>query len=165
MGNIPVGRVLSTHGIRGEVKFRYYNENSEEFYSYASFIASKDGQDIELKPVQLRFHKGLFLIEFENLESLESVAFLLNKELFVREEDLPLIDDDEYYEYQLIGLNVMNENNEAIGKVKEVLHTAAHDVIVVGGEKELLVPMVSDYIVKIDMADSTMTVREEPLLV
>jgi 16S rRNA processing protein RimM len=165
MGNIPVGRIISTHGTKGEVKFRYYNEAAEEFYRYASLIAIKDGQDIELRPWQVRFHKGIFLLAFENLEGLESVQFLLNQELFVRDIDLPLVDEDEYYEYQLIGLDVINEKNEPLGKAKEILHTGAHGVIVVEGTEEILIPMVSDYILSVDIPGSKIVVKAEPFLV
>ncbi len=165
MGNIPVGRVVSTHGTKGEVKFRYYNEASEEFYGYASFIANRGGQDIELRPWQVRFHKGLFLMAFEGFESIESVGFLLNQELFVRETDLPPVQEDEYYEYQLIGLDVVNEKDEFLGKVKEILHTGAQGVIVATGAEELLIPMVSDYIIRIDIPESKIVVSEESLLV
>jgi 16S rRNA processing protein RimM len=165
MGLLPVGRVVSTHGIKGEVRFWYYNEAVEDFYRYASLISIRDGREIELKPSEIRRHKGILLIRFEGFNTFESVAFLLQNELFVREKDLASLDHDEYYEYQLIGLDVMNEMEEKIGKVTEVLHTGAHPILVVSGRSELLVPMVDDFIVSIDIQASTVIVREDRLLV
>jgi 16S rRNA processing protein RimM len=165
MGLIPVGRVVSTHGIRGEVKFRYYNEVAGDFYGYPSLIFIRDGREVALKPVEVRPHKGIFLIRFQGLDTRESVDFLLQHELFVQEKDLASLEKDEYYEYQLIGLDVLNEGREKIGKVTEILHTGAHPIIVVSGKSELLVPMVDDFIINIDIQGSTMTVREDRLLV
>jgi len=158
-----VGRVISAHGFRGEVKLRYYNEAQSAFYRYASFFVEQDNHKRELKPAQVRFQNGFFFITFEGLESLEETGFLLNQELFVREEDLPRLDENEYYDYQLIGLDVLNEHNVRIGTVKEIMHTAAQDILIVTGEKELLVPMVEEYVLHVDIAGSFMQVKENGL--
>jgi 16S rRNA processing protein RimM len=157
---IPVGRVLSAHGIRGEVRFHYYNEAKEEFLRYTSLYAEKDGSIIEIKPASVRSHKNLFLIRFKGLKGLEEVSFLVKKELFVREGDLPQLNDDEYYDYQLIGLNVLNSAGEEIGKVSSMLHTQANDTLVVSGKQEIMVPMIEGYIIEIDLERSFIKIQE-----
>ena len=161
---VPVGRVLSTHGIRGEVRFHYYNEVKEEFLRYASLYAEKDDTIIEIKPASVRSHKNLFLISFKGLKSPEEVSFLVKKELLVREGDLPQLNTDEYYEYQLIGLTVLNSAGEEIGKVDGILHTQANDTLVVSGKQDILVPMIEGYIVEINLERSFIKVREDLLV-
>jgi 16S rRNA processing protein RimM len=161
---VPVGRVLSTHGIRGEVRFHYYNEVKEEFLRYASLYAEKDGTIIEIRPASVRSHKNLFLIRFKGLKSPEEVSFLVKKELLVREGDLPQLNADEYYEYQLIGLTVLNSAGEEIGKVDGMLHTQANDTLVVSGKQDILVPMIEGYIVEINLERSFIKVREDLLV-
>lgn len=165
MGLIPVGRVLSTHGIRGEVKFKYYNEAADEFYRYVSFIAKKGTEEVVLRPVQVRPHKGFFLIKFAGLDNPDGITFLLNKQLFVDERDLPALEEDEYYEYQLIGMDVINERNDRIGRVGEIIHTGAQSVMVVSGKQEFMIPMVDEFIVQIDLPGSSIMVKEDPFLV
>lgn len=161
---IPVGRVLSTHGIRGEVRFHYYNEAKEEFLRYTSLYAEKDDAIIEIKPASVRSHKNLFLIRFKGLKSPEEVSFLVKKELLVREGDLPQLNAGEYYEYQLIGLKVLNSAGEEIGNVESMLHTEANDTLVVSGKEETLVPMIEGYIVEINLERSFIKVREDLLV-
>lgn len=157
---VPVGRVLSIHGIRGEVKFHYYNEAKEEFLRYSSLYTKKDDSIIEIKPASIRSHKNLFLIRFIGLESPEEASFLVKKELLVREGDLPRLDRDEYYDYQLIGLSVVNSAGEEIGKVRSMLHTQANDILVVSGKQEIMVPMIEGYIIEIDLERSFIKIEE-----
>jgi 16S rRNA processing protein RimM len=163
MGLIPVGRVIADHGLNGAVKFKYYNEGIEQFYNYTSLVIDKDGRQTELKPTEVRFSKGFFYLKFEGLNSPEKVSFLINLELCVREEDLPPLDNDEYYDYQLIGLHATNSRGNEIGTVTQVIHTGMNDIIVVTGKKEILVPMVEDIILKIDLGDSCISIDEGAL--
>lgn len=165
MEYVPVGRVVTNHGLSGTVKFKYYNEAAEDFYRYTSLIVEKDGRQTELKPAEVRFSKGFFYLKFEGLDSLEKVSFLINQELFVREEDLPPLDNDEYYDYQLIGLHVTNRRGNKIGMVTQVIHTGGNDIIVVTGKEEILVPMVEGIIVRIDLEDSFIAIDEDALSV
>ena len=159
---IPVGRVLSAHGLKGEVKFRYYNETAADSLQYPSFFVDRVGRKTEVKPTRIRRQKNLFLIKFEKLDSIEDVGFLLGKELFVSETDLPVLGEDEYYDYQLIGLDVRTEAGKVIGKVQSVMHIRERDVLIVEGHREVLVPMTEDHIVKISLTEGVQ-VREEAL--
>jgi len=165
MGFIPVGKVVADHGLGGAVKFKYYNEDAENFYRYSSLITNKNERQAELKLTEVRFSKGFFYLKFEGLNSPEQVSFLINQELFVREEDLPPLENDEYYDYQLIGLHVVNHSGELIGTVSQVIHTGVNDIIVVKGKEEILVPMVEGLISKIDLKDSLITISEDALRV
>ena len=165
MRYIPVGRVISTHGVGGEVKFRYYNDAKEGFLRYTTLFVEHGAERIELKSTGIRSQKGFFYIRFEGLKNPEEVFSLMDKELSVREEDLPQLDEDAYYDYQLIGLDVLNRKDEKIGKVERVFHTKANDIIVVMGKKEIFIPMVEGYIARIDLKGSFIKIDEEAFLV
>lgn len=160
---IPVGRVVAGHGLSGTVKFQYYNEDVDQFYFYTSLYIEENEGQIKLNPTEVRFSKGFFYLKFEGLNSPEKVSFLINQELCVREDDLPSLDNEEYYDYQLIGLNVVNHNNDFIGKVTQIVHTGANDIIVVAGKEEILVPMVEGLILRIDLKESLIVIDEDAL--
>jgi 16S rRNA processing protein RimM len=162
---IPVGRVVSTSGIRGEVKLYYYNEVKEDFFDYTSLFVLKGDEYVELTPIEAKYRKHFFYLSFRGLSTGEEVSFLVTKELFVREEDLPSLDDGEYYEYQLIGLSVIGVDGAPLGKVQSVLHTAANDILVVKGEREYLVPMVEGFIISVNIENGTLEVNIEGLAV
>ena len=160
MGYIPVGRVLSAHGVRGEIRFRYYNDSESDLCGYAALVVDRDSQKIELRPSRVQPRRGYFLIQFAGIETPGAASFLVGKELFVREEDLPRLKEGEYYDYQLIGLKVINEHDEPIGQVTEVIHTKANDVIVIEGEREMLVPMQEDFILGVDVDAASIRIAE-----
>lgn len=160
---IPVGRVVSTQGIRGEVKFYYYNEVREDFLRYTSLFVVKGNEKSEIKPVRVRFRNNFIYIRFEGIKSINEASLLVNKELFVREEDLASLGDGEYYEYQLIGLDVINMKKEKIGSVESIIHTGAHDVLMVTGTKGLAVPLVEGFIVEINVGKGIVRIDEEAL--
>lgn len=161
---IPVGRVVAAHGVRGEIRFRYYNEDVAASPQYPSFFVEEDGAKRELKSVRARSHGSLFLIKFAGLDTSDEVRFLLGKELFVREQDLVPLGADEYYDYQLVGLAAVTEAGRKLGTVKDVMHTKANDILVVGGGREVLVPMTGDHIVRISMGEGLVEVREDGLV-
>ncbi|MHB8109294.1 MAG: ribosome maturation factor RimM [Syntrophorhabdaceae bacterium] len=160
---IPVGRVVSTSGLKGEVKFYYYNEVKEEF-QFTSLFSLKGDEYIELTLTGANYRKHFFYLSFRGFTTVEEVSFLVTKELFVREADLPSLDENEYYEYQLIGLDVVTIDGTHLGKVQSLLHTGANDVLVVEGEREVLVPMVEGFIQRIDVHGGQITVNIEGLV-
>jgi 16S rRNA processing protein RimM len=127
---IPVGRVLTSHGLGGEVKFKYYNEAAAS-PQYSSLYVDRDGVDVELRLSRIRRHGNIFIIKFRGLETVDDVGFLLKKELAVAEGDLPALDENEYYDYQLIGLKVVTDKGSVLGKVKYVMHIRTSDVLVI----------------------------------
>jgi 16S rRNA processing protein RimM len=159
MKYVPVGRIMSAHGIKGEVRFRYYNDEKEVLYRYTSFFVKSDDGWMRLQPTGINLHKGVFRIKFRGLDKLGDISFLMNRELFVEEGDLPGLVENEYYEYQLVGLDVLGENDESLGKVAAIIHTGANDCLVVKGDQEILVPMIEDYILAIDLDKGFISVR------
>ena len=162
---IPVGRVVSTSGLKGEVKFYYYNEVKQEFLDYTSLFALQGDDCLELKPQGAKYRKNFFYLSFRGLSTMAEVAFLAGKELFVREEDLRPLDSDEFYEYQLIGLEAINVDGTRLGRVQSVLHTGASDILNVKGEREYLIPMVEGFIVAVNIERGTVEVNIEGLAV
>ncbi|MCX8111326.1 MAG: ribosome maturation factor RimM [Syntrophorhabdaceae bacterium] len=161
---VSIGRVISTHGLKGEVKFWYYNEEREGLNRYNNFLVRQRDEWIELKPERIRFQKDIFYIKFFGYDGLEKVTPFINKELFVKEEDLPGLGPDEYYDYQLIGLDVVNKSGELLGKVDYIMHTKANDVIVVKGDREILIPMIDTFVISIDIERSIINVKGDDLL-
>ena len=76
----------------------------------------------------------------------------------MKREDAIALSKDEYYVSDLIGLSVLSEKGEKLGMLSDVLKTAANDVYVVKGEREILIPAVKEYVLSIDLEKGEMTV-------
>jgi 16S rRNA processing protein RimM len=160
MGFIPVGKVLATRGLQGEVRFRYYNDSGSNLDSYEVLYADRGGEKFPLRLARVRAQSGQFLIRFVEIAGAGEASSLVGQELFAREEDLPALNENEYYDYQLVGLEVVNEKGERVGRVKRVMHTRASDILVVEGAQESLIPMVEGFILDVDIRASRMKVAE-----
>jgi 16S rRNA processing protein RimM len=157
---IPVGQIVAFHGLRGEVKFRYYNESKEAFLGYPAFFVDRDDKKIELEPSQVRLQGGIFIIKFRGFDTREEVRFLLKKELLVAEEDLPALEEGEYYDFQLVGLEALTMGGRMVGRVKDVMHTGATDILVIAGDQEVLVPMTENDIGDISLRGGFVRITE-----
>ena len=157
---IPVGQIVAFHGLKGEVKFRYYNESKETFLGYPGFFVDRDDLKIELAPSQVRLQDGIFIIKFRGLDTREKVRFLLRKELLVAEEDLPPLEEGEYYDFQLVGLEALTKEGWVVGRVKDVMHTGASDILVIAGDQEVLVPMTENHIGNISLSGGFVQITE-----
>jgi len=157
---IPVGQIVAFHGLKGEVRFRYYNESKEAFLGYSAFFVDRDDLKIELEPSRVRLQGGTFIIKFRGLDTREKVRCLLKKELLVAEEDLPPLEESEYYDFQLVGLEALTTEGRMVGRVKDVMHTGATDVLVIAGEQEVLVPMTEDHIAEISVNGGFVRITE-----
>ncbi|MCX7858139.1 MAG: ribosome maturation factor RimM [Deltaproteobacteria bacterium] len=157
---IPIGQIISAHGIKGEVKFRYYNEVYQDFFRYTSLYYDSEGKKFELKVKKSRFKDQIFIVKFYEISDRTSAEKLKGKVLYVKQKDLPELAEGEYYLFQLIGLNVKNTREESIGLVKDVLSIGPNHILVVEGKEEKMIPMVEDFIVSINLKEKTLKVRE-----
>lgn len=145
-----VGKIVNTHGIAGEVRVISETDFSEERFSEGSKLyIMKDEND---KPVPYiveshRKHKQFDLLKFKNLLTINDVEKLKGSLLFVHEEQLSPLEENEYYYHEIIGCSVTTDTGEKLGVVKEILSPGANDVWVIQtDEKDLLIPYIEEVV-------------------
>jgi len=154
---VVLGEVVKAQGLRGEVKVRSEIVDPENFLLPALFLRCADGTCKPLTVERYRSQKGGFVLSFTGCESIDQAQALVGCELVCRGSLLPVLSDDEYYHFQLLGLSVFDCQGEELGKLSEIMQTAAHEIYVIkpqggrSGDDELLLPVVADYIINIDL--------------
>lgn len=101
------------------------------------------------------------IAKLEGIEDRDAAVALLRQKIWVDKSALPILADNEYYWYQLIGLRVFDTSKQSLGKIIQLFETGANDVMVVQGEdgSEHLVPYVMDRVIKeVDLANNRMVV-------
>jgi 16S rRNA processing protein RimM len=99
----------------------------------------------------------------EGYEDRDNARELLGSDILIRRNQLPPVAEDEHYWIDLLGMEVVTTQGVALGAVSEILETGAHDVLVVKGEQEHLIPFVKGvYIVSIDKAHRRIEVDWDP---
>jgi 16S rRNA processing protein RimM len=103
------------------------------------------------------------LLRFEGVDDADSAASLVGSDVLVRPEQLPALGPDEAYHFDLVGCSVETETGEALGDVVDILVTGSNDVCVVrDAEREVLIPLIDDVIVRLDTEAGTIVVRPIP---
>ncbi|WP_339227685.1 ribosome maturation factor RimM [Oceanobacillus sp. FSL K6-2867] len=156
-----VGKIVNTHGIRGEVKVLRISDFEERFAPGEKLCVIKDKQTIELTIAAHRVHKGFDLLQFEGYTNINEVEDFKGCKLKINETQLTELDQDEYYYHEIIGCEVFTAAGENIGKIKEILSPGANDVWVVKQKvgKDILIPYIDDVVTKVDVASKKIVVE------
>lgn len=157
-----VGQLVGTHGVRGELRLRLFNPASQALETVSEVFLS--GPAIE--PVRLRSarpHGGVWLVALGSVESMSDARELVGRRIALREAGLPPLREGEFYHYQLVGLEVVDEAGERLGKVAEIISAGGNDVLAVDADgRERLIPLVEEAIREVDLAAGRIVVRPLP---
>lgn len=163
---LAVGRVSRPHGVRGELRVVLLTDYPGRLGQHAYFyLASPDSPEMVRRyPVEkLRRHKEVLLLKLGGCDDRNGAEELRGQLVQIPTEEAVPLEEGEYYDFQLIGVNVEAESGESLGQVVEVLKTGANDVYVVRGSwGEVLLPAVKDVVLKLDIEARQMVVNLLP---
>ena len=155
---LEAGKIVTAHGIRGEVKVMPYTDTPELLCEFDRLFIGKNRDEIGVE--RSRVFKSTVIMKLEGIDTPEAEEKLRNKLLYMHRDDLEL-DEDTYFIQDLIGLEVRDaDSGEVYGKIDDVMQTGANDVYVIKGtEREYLVPAIADVVVSTDVDGGVMTIR------
>src|SRR5699024_712818 len=162
MNLFKIGKIINTHGIKGEVKIQQSTDFMERFNVGNIVYIKQDGRDsLPLTIRTMRIHKNSVLLQFEHYESLNDVEQLKNKELFITKDQLTELEEDEFYYYEIIGRDVETVAGDYIGKVDHILSPGANDVWVVHtpNKKELLIPYIEQVVKSVSLEEKKIVIE------
>jgi len=159
-----VGKIVNTHGIRGEVRVISRTDFPEERYKVGNklfLFLPKSKVPLELTVKTHRTHKNFDLLTFEGYENINEVEKFRDGMLKVPESHLAALEEDEFYFHEIIGCLVATTEGEEIGKITEILTPGANDVWVVKGKggKEYMIPYISDVVKKVDIKEQVVIIN------
>ena len=159
---LVVGKLGKPHGVRGEIVMDVYTDFPERLQQGVTvFIGAVH---LPLLVNKCRPHTRGLLMSFDGYQAREEVAELRNQLVHVRTADRPSLDEGEYYHHELLGLQMIDEEERTLGTVERILETGANDVYVVKDENgaELLIPAIEPVILKIDLKKNQILFRALP---
>lgn len=148
---IAVAKLRRPHGLHGEALVAVLTDFPERLEPGKKLLLGNKHKAVTIK--SSRHHNKGLLLAFDEFATPEELGAYRNQLLFVRPEELPELEDDEYYYHQLIGMEVWEENGDSLGTLAEIIETGANDVFVVRkeGRKDLLLPGISEVLKDIDL--------------
>ena len=161
---LVVGQIAGAHGLYGEIKVDLLTDDPHRFQELDHVFLGKEGD--EPSPLALkgyRLHQGRVLLQLESCTDREQAQSLRGLLVQVpREEAIPL-EEDEYFEYQILGLAVWTSEDEYLGTIEEIIYTGANEVYVIRGQapgpREILIPAIEKVVLEVDLEAGRMTVQ------
>jgi len=150
-----VGQVVGVHGLRGELTVKILTDDPHRFALLERvFIGLEEQEPLPWLVQSYRLHKGRVLLKLQGCDDRSSAEALRGCLVQVPlHEAIPLA-EGEYFEHQVLGLDVWTATGEHLGEIVEIIETGANDVYVVRGpeRREILIPALDSVILKVDLA-------------
>lgn len=147
---IECGQIVSTHGIKGEVKVNPWCDGPEFLLQFKKFYLNKEGTDF-IEVSSSRKANNVALVKLKNINSISDAEKLKNRILYIDRKDADI--GDKYFIKELLGCKIYDaDTNDLLGTVKDVTNAPANDVWHIINEKgEYLVPAIDDVVVSVDV--------------
>ncbi len=149
---VLLGKITKPHGIRGEVKVHPFSGKPENFLSYREFFLSSENsaERIPYKVEKARAQAKQVLMQFASCTTRTEAESLVGSQVWIRSQELPELEENEFYLLELEGKMVVTTDGLELGQVTGVLETAAHEILCIAGKhQEYLVPVEKSFIVHI----------------
>ena len=148
---IKAGEIVTTHGVRGEVKVLPWLDSPEDLCDFDR--CRIDGKEFEIETC--RIQKTCNLVKLSGVDTMEAAQAMRGKVLELYRDD---IDDEVIFADELLGVVVFSDGLE-IGKIVDVLDYPGNMVYVVRGEHEYMIPAVNAFVLSTDLEKNEMRVR------
>jgi len=149
---VPVGKVSGAFGVQGWMKIFSFTEPRNNILKYSPLYISRKGEWVEVKVSGGRLQGKGVVMGLENITDRDQVLALIGSELAIKKTQLKPAGKDEFYWSDLIGLTVVNLDEQVLGQVDSLLETGANDILVVQDKQqkiERLIPFVMEEVVKL----------------
>lgn len=150
---LQVGIISSTHGVRGEVKVYPTTDDVRRFKKLKEVILDTGKEQITLEIEAVKFFKQMVILKFKGFDNINDVEKYRQKSLYVTRANAVRLSRDEYFIADLMGLRVLNEEDEQIGTLRDVMETGANDVYIIDmtDGRELLLPAIKQCVLQVDV--------------
>lgn len=165
---LVVARIGRAHGIKGEVTVEVRTDEPELRLAPGAVLLTDPASAGPLTIETGRVHSGRLLLRFEGVTD-RNTAEALRNTLLIAEVDpreLPE-EEDEYYDHQLIDLDVVTEDGTAVGRITEISHLASQDLFIVERPdgSEVMIPFVGEIVTEIDLEEQRAVIAPPPGLI
>lgn len=157
---ITIARIARPQGIRGEVIADLLTDFPERFADLeVAQVKKANGDLVNLRLESHRPHKGRILLKFAGYDTMNAAEDLRGARVIIAHDQLVKLPEGSYYEFDLVGCDVVTASGEPVGRVTGVRHFGAAPLLAVGnGEREHLIPLVSSICLEVDIANKRVVI-------
>ena len=163
MEYVVIGRVIDTFGVKGELKVLPFAP-MEVFENLSKvYLKRAGGGYVPFKVERIKEHGNSFIIKLKGYDSIGEAEQFRGAHLFLPEKELPPREEDEFYAYELVGMEVWTDKGKKLGKVKRVEDLGIYDMLILEDEKTMI-PFVGDIVLQVDREGRRIEVKEEMIV-
>lgn len=154
---LECGKIVSTHGVRGEVRVQPWCDSPEFLLQFPRLYMQNGETPLEVEGA--RTHKNMVLLKLKGFDTLDEAAALRGRVLYINRNDAP--DDGGFFIQDLLGLEAIDaDTGRSWGVLEDVLETGANDVYVFrDGEAQRLVPVIPGVVIDTDIQSGIIKIR------
>lgn len=150
---VTLGRITGVHGVRGWIRVHSYTEPREAVVDYPVWWLDCEGRRQKAKVAEGRRHGKTVIARLDGIEDRDQAAALIGSDIAVPRDALPPPGEGRYYWSDLEGCRVERRDGRQLGTVAYLMETGAHDVMVIDGAEEILVPFApGETVLDVDLA-------------
>ena len=168
---VVMGRIVAPYGILGWLKIQPSTEQLDGLLDYTTWWLGRDAETLkpglkaapwrEYQVETAKIHTDFLIVKLVGVNDRESAMALKSMHIAVPRDALPVLPEDEYYWSDLIGMQVVNLQQQPLGQIQDVFATGANDVLVVKDEahqKQRLLPFIAQTVIEVNKATAVVTV-------
>lgn len=156
---LECGKIVTTHGIRGEVKLQPWGGDPDELCNFDTLFLEDGAKPLKID--HARVHKGMVLLKIAEIDTPEQAQLLRGKIVYI-DRELDTLEEGQYYIQDLMGLSVYDvDSGKLYGTICDITETGANDVYHIKFEDGSiqLIPVIPDVIIHIDIDADRMEIR------
>ena len=155
--HIVVGHIVGSHGVSGGIRVHVVSDVPHRFDSGQLLHVGGRSHSITYSAPA---PNGQMILQLQGVDSVDAARGLVGQSVTVPLASVPQLPEGEYYHFQLLGIKVLTEEGECLGRVREILETGSNDVYVVSGESgDILIPALTEVILEVRLNEGLMVVK------
>ena len=157
---ISIGKIVNFHGIKGEAKIGFDNENQIKNAKNVFMLDDKSKCELNIKSI--RFHKNFAIVKFDEIDDINDLLQFKGQRIFIeKQEAIKKLEKDEYLIQDLIGCIVFNVEGEKIGEVVNISTNSSQDLLNIKNliGQVFLVPFVNEFFPEVDIKNKKITIK------
>lgn len=158
---IRIGQIVNTQGLKGEVRVYPLTDYKERFEELG-YVYLEGDTDEKIEIEKIRYKNRLVVLKFKGLDNINDVEKLKDKYVVIEKENMRELPEDTYYISDLIGSEIIDQDDNTIGSLVDVIQNAAQDVYVVESKinkKKIFIPVVKEFVKEVNLQDKKIKVK------